>query len=175
MDDDVACATVLPPDRNLLYRRGNELPIRRIVAEALVDDLDAIAGAKSAGFAGGHVLEDSVPQLAHAVQPGANVRERLEQLGGRRNHPQRLHRMKEGDVAEADDLSEHERFGREMPVEQIELASVGLSASEAAELLSRAISGLKQPGLTVPSYRKSLGALLRVFVAGLEGERRASR
>ncbi len=50
---------------------------------------------------------------------------------------------------------------------EIDLASAGLSAAEAADLLSLAMSGLKGPGLTVASYRKRLAALLRVFVAGI--------
>jgi AcrR family transcriptional regulator len=58
---------------------------------------------------------------------------------------------------------------------EIDLASVGLTAADAAELLSRAMSGLKGPGLTVPSYRKKLAALIRVFVAGFQSERRVAR
>jgi AcrR family transcriptional regulator len=52
---------------------------------------------------------------------------------------------------------------------EIDLASASLSAADAADLLTRAMSGLKGPGFTVAAYRKQLGALLRVFVAGLGG------
>jgi AcrR family transcriptional regulator len=50
---------------------------------------------------------------------------------------------------------------------EIHLASVGLSAPEAAELLTQAMGGLKGPGMTVEEYRKKLASLVRVFVAGL--------
>jgi AcrR family transcriptional regulator len=50
---------------------------------------------------------------------------------------------------------------------EIALASAGVTATEAAELLTRAMSGLKGPGLTLADYRKRLAALLRVMLAGL--------
>lgn len=50
---------------------------------------------------------------------------------------------------------------------EIDLASAGLTAGEAAELLSMAMGGLKGPGLTVATYRKRLASLVKVFVAGL--------
>jgi AcrR family transcriptional regulator len=50
---------------------------------------------------------------------------------------------------------------------EIDLASAGLSAPEAADLLTRAMMGLKGPGITLPEYRKRLASLVRIFVAGL--------
>ncbi|HEY2775988.1 MAG TPA: TetR/AcrR family transcriptional regulator [Candidatus Binatia bacterium] len=58
-------------------------------------------------------------------------------------------------------LKKADRDGR------IDLAGAGLSASEAAELLARSMSGLKGPGVSAVTYRKRLAALLRVFVTGL--------
>jgi AcrR family transcriptional regulator len=58
---------------------------------------------------------------------------------------------------------------------EIDLASAGLSAPDAADLLVRSMVGLKGPGVTVASYRKRLAALLRLFVAGLAGVKKSSR
>ncbi len=52
---------------------------------------------------------------------------------------------------------------------EIDLAAAGLSASEAAELFSRALTGLKGPDATVARYRKQLASLVKVFVRGLGG------
>jgi AcrR family transcriptional regulator len=57
---------------------------------------------------------------------------------------------------------------------EIDLAAASLTAADAAELLTRAMSGLKGPGFTVATYRKQLGAMLRVFVAGLGGSAKSS-
>jgi len=50
---------------------------------------------------------------------------------------------------------------------EIDLAALDVGASEAAQLLLRAVKGLKGPGVTVEDYRKGLAKLVRVFVAGL--------
>lgn len=50
---------------------------------------------------------------------------------------------------------------------EIDLASLHVSATEAAQLLLRAVKGLKGPGVTVDGYRDGLAKLVRVFVAGL--------
>ena len=50
---------------------------------------------------------------------------------------------------------------------EIELASADLAAPAAAQLLLRAVRGLKGPGVTVEEYRKGLATLVRVFLAGL--------
>jgi AcrR family transcriptional regulator len=51
---------------------------------------------------------------------------------------------------------------------EIDLATLDVGASEAAQLLLRAVKGLKGPGATVEDFRKGLATLVRVFVAGLE-------
>jgi len=63
-------------------------------------------------------------------------------------------------------------FRRAAQAQEIDLAAVDLSATEAAELFARAVSGLKGPGVTLDTYRKRLAALVRVFVAGLEKSER---
>ena len=50
---------------------------------------------------------------------------------------------------------------------EIDLAAAGLAAPAAAQLLLRAVKGLKGPGVTVEEFRSGLGSLVRVFVAGL--------
>jgi AcrR family transcriptional regulator len=50
---------------------------------------------------------------------------------------------------------------------EIDLATLDVGASEAAQLLLRAVKGLKGPGATVEDFRKGLATLVRVFVAGL--------
>lgn len=50
---------------------------------------------------------------------------------------------------------------------EIDLAALDVNASEASQLLLRAVKGLKGPGVTVDDYRKGLAKLVRVFVAGL--------
>lgn len=50
---------------------------------------------------------------------------------------------------------------------EIDLAALDVGASEAAQLLLRAVKGLKGPGVTVEEYRNGLAKLVRVFVAGL--------
>ncbi|MEW6270686.1 MAG: TetR/AcrR family transcriptional regulator [Thermodesulfobacteriota bacterium] len=50
---------------------------------------------------------------------------------------------------------------------EIDLGEPGLAAGETAQLLLRAVKGLKGPGVTVDEYRKGVDALVRVFVAGL--------
>jgi AcrR family transcriptional regulator len=61
---------------------------------------------------------------------------------------------------------------------EVDLAPLGLAAADAAGLLVRSARGLKAPGVTVEDYRRSLHALVRVFVAGLQrrsaGARRKS-
>jgi len=53
---------------------------------------------------------------------------------------------------------------------EIDLRASGLSAPDAAELFSRAVDGLRGPEVTVALYRKRLGSLVRVFIAGLGGQ-----
>jgi AcrR family transcriptional regulator len=50
---------------------------------------------------------------------------------------------------------------------EIDLAAAELTAPAAAQLLLRAVKGLKGPGVTVEEFRTGLAALVRVFVAGL--------
>ncbi|HEY8515526.1 MAG TPA: helix-turn-helix domain-containing protein [Candidatus Binatia bacterium] len=50
---------------------------------------------------------------------------------------------------------------------EIDLGETGLAAGDVAQLLLRAVKGLKGPGVTVEDYRKNVDSLVRVFVAGL--------
>jgi AcrR family transcriptional regulator len=50
---------------------------------------------------------------------------------------------------------------------EIELAAAKLTAAEAAGLLTRAVHGLKGPGINTTAYRKQLEKLVNVFVAGI--------
>jgi TetR/AcrR family transcriptional regulator, mexJK operon transcriptional repressor len=50
---------------------------------------------------------------------------------------------------------------------EIDLAAVDLTAPAAAELMCRAVAGLKGPGVTPELYRRRLASLLRVFIAGI--------
>jgi len=52
---------------------------------------------------------------------------------------------------------------------EIDLGAAGLSASEAADLLARALYGLKGPEVTIDLYRKRVASLVRVFIRGLGG------
>jgi len=58
-------------------------------------------------------------------------------------------------------------FRKAVQAGEIDLASAGISASEAADLFARSVSGLKGPGVTPDLYRRRLAALVRVFVSGL--------
>jgi AcrR family transcriptional regulator len=58
---------------------------------------------------------------------------------------------------------------------EIDLAAVDLTAPAAAELVCRAVAGLKGPGVTPDLYRGRLTALLRVFVAGITDRRATPR
>jgi len=51
---------------------------------------------------------------------------------------------------------------------EIDLTSLDVTASDAAQLLLRAVKGLKGPGVTVEGYRDGLAKLVRVLIAGLE-------
>src|SRR5690348_14961346 len=69
-------------------------------------------------------------------------------------------------------------FRRAAAEGEIDLATAGLTPAAAAELLTRSVSGLKGPGVTVDAYRAHVAALVRVFTAGLgagRGERRRRR
>ena len=50
---------------------------------------------------------------------------------------------------------------------EIDLGGHGLGATEAGQLLLRAVKGLKGPGVSVEEFRKGVDALVRVFIAGL--------
>jgi AcrR family transcriptional regulator len=50
---------------------------------------------------------------------------------------------------------------------EIDLGAAELSAVAAAQLLLRAVKGLKGPGVTVEEFQTGLAALVRVFVGGL--------
>lgn len=60
-------------------------------------------------------------------------------------------------------------FRRAAHAGEIDLVAAELTPAEAAEVFARSTSGLKGPGVTVERYRRQLGALVRVFVAGLSG------
>lgn len=49
----------------------------------------------------------------------------------------------------------------------LDLAAADLSAPAAAQLLLRAVKGLKGPGVAVEDFQKGLASLVRVFIAGL--------
>ena len=51
--------------------------------------------------------------------------------------------------------------------DEIDLASVGLSASETADLFHKATIGLMEPGVTIEAYRRGLRILTTLWVAGL--------
>ncbi len=76
-----------------------------------------------------------------------------------------------GDLASDTERRYHEMLAKAFryasDAREIDLASVGLSAPEAADLFARAASGLKGPDVTTDAYRKRLGSLVKVFVAGL--------
>jgi AcrR family transcriptional regulator len=57
---------------------------------------------------------------------------------------------------------------------EINLAAASLSAPEAAELLTRAVAGLKGPGITAAIYRRRLASMVRLFAAGLAATDRAA-
>ena len=50
---------------------------------------------------------------------------------------------------------------------EIDLGAVALAPGEAAELLVRAVGGLKGPGVAADDYRRRLAALIRVFAASV--------
>jgi AcrR family transcriptional regulator len=58
-------------------------------------------------------------------------------------------------------------FRRANNASEIDLAAVGLTAAEAAELFLHALSGIKGPGVTVEVYRKRLASLIRLCITGL--------
>lgn len=49
----------------------------------------------------------------------------------------------------------------------VDLAAADLTAPAAAQLLLRAVKGLKGPGVGVEDFQKGLASLVRVFIAGL--------
>ena len=55
---------------------------------------------------------------------------------------------------------------------EIDLAAAELAAPAAAQLLLRAVKGLKGPGVSVEEFQTGLEALVRVFVAGLAPRRK---
>lgn len=57
---------------------------------------------------------------------------------------------------------------------EIDLAAAELAAPAAAQLLLRAVRGLKGPGITVEDYRRGLATLVRVFLNGLAPSGRRS-
>jgi AcrR family transcriptional regulator len=50
---------------------------------------------------------------------------------------------------------------------EIDLAGAGVTAQDAADLLVRAVAGLKDPQVSTETYRERLRSFVRVFVAGL--------
>jgi AcrR family transcriptional regulator len=50
---------------------------------------------------------------------------------------------------------------------EIDLAAVDLSPTEAADLFTRSVSGLKDAQVTAEIYRRRLAALVRLFAAGI--------
>jgi AcrR family transcriptional regulator len=50
---------------------------------------------------------------------------------------------------------------------EIDLSRVGLSAAELAAVFAQSAAGLKGPGVTGDTYRESVAALVRVFMAGI--------
>jgi len=62
-------------------------------------------------------------------------------------------------------------FRRAAAAGEIDLEAAGLTPVAAAELLTRSVSGLKGPGVTVEAYRSHVAALVRVFAAGLRAGR----
>lgn len=64
-------------------------------------------------------------------------------------------------------------FRRAAAAGELDLASAGLTATAAAELFTRSVSGLKGPGITVDAYRAQVAALAQVFTAGLRPARPA--
>jgi AcrR family transcriptional regulator len=69
---------------------------------------------------------------------------------------------------------------RAAAAEEVDLGRAGLSAAGFAELLVRAVSGLKGPGVTGDVFRNRVAALVRVFLGGLSpagrrGNRPAAR
>ena len=58
-------------------------------------------------------------------------------------------------------------FSAAIEAGEVDLASAGLSAVEAADLFANAVYGLKGPEVTLDAYRKRLASFVTVFVAGL--------
>jgi len=58
-------------------------------------------------------------------------------------------------------------FRRALQAREIDLGPVGLDAAGAAELFLQSVHGLKERRVSGAEFRKRLGALVRVFVAGV--------
>ena len=52
---------------------------------------------------------------------------------------------------------------------EIDLGAAGFSASGAGDLFASALSGLKDPEVSIDRYRKNVASLVKVFIKGLGG------
>lgn len=66
-------------------------------------------------------------------------------------------------------------FRRASRSREIDVARIGLSAKDTADLFVSATAGLKGPGVTVSLYRRRVRALVRLFLAGLGSDTVRSR
>jgi AcrR family transcriptional regulator len=60
-------------------------------------------------------------------------------------------------------------FRRAARAGKINVAGIGLSNTDTADLFVSAVAGLKGPGVSIPVYRKRVAAFVRLFLAGLRG------
>jgi AcrR family transcriptional regulator len=100
-------------------------------------------------------------EIAYASPHGNELMDEKNRLCGdlATDSERRFHEMLTHTLSRADEAGE------------IELASAGLTAEEAADVFSNAAQGLKGPEVSAETYKERLRTFVRVFVAGLGGPR----
>jgi AcrR family transcriptional regulator len=154
----------------LHYRNKEDLfraLARRLVEEAHAAALEAAARPAPVARRLEAVLDAKYGSLLDRIHDSPHAAEILDENGrlcadvlfdSRR----RFLRVLRGAIAEAESTGE------------IDLATAGLDAGEAAELLVDCVKGLERVGASPAGFRRRLARLVRVFVAGL-GARPAAR
>jgi AcrR family transcriptional regulator len=154
--------------RGSLYREfANKEEIFRTLAASLHDD--AVAAAETALKEPGAIADRVRDALA---AKSARV---LEVLHG---SPHGAELMDESNRICGDLPAESQKqfqamltslFRRAARAGKINVAGIGLSNTDTADLFVSAVAGLKGPGVSIPVYRKRVGAFVRLFLAGLRG------